>query len=226
MTTEVQAAADAPQPAAARAIPMSLFAFAIFYGGMVCIAGVLGNKQVALGPLAVEAGIFAFLMLVVTSSAVAELHGREIAEPAGADRLRAADRVAGAQPCWCSRCRPRPTWLPTGLAAFETIMSGTPRIWLGGIIAYGISTLLNVTIFSRLKASEGARLLWLRAGDRQRPQPDRRHADLHHGRFLRRLPDRRAAARPDARQGRAVGTAGPSCIYLFVALGRRLDERR
>ena len=38
MTTEVQAAADAPQPAAARAIRMSLFAFAIFYGGMVCIA--------------------------------------------------------------------------------------------------------------------------------------------------------------------------------------------
>jgi uncharacterized PurR-regulated membrane protein YhhQ (DUF165 family) len=63
----------------APAIPRSLFAFAIFYGGMVCIAGVLGNKQVALGPLAVEAGIFAFLLLVVTSSAVAELHGRETA---------------------------------------------------------------------------------------------------------------------------------------------------
>ena len=46
---------------------------------MVCIAGVLGNKQVALGPLAVEAGIFAFLLLVVTSSAVAELHGPQVA---------------------------------------------------------------------------------------------------------------------------------------------------
>ena len=60
----------------------SLFALSIFYGGMVCIAGVLGNKQVALGPLAVEAGIFAFLLLVVASSAVAELHG-----PAMANRL-------------------------------------------------------------------------------------------------------------------------------------------
>ncbi|MGL1143203.1 hypothetical protein ACSTLN_23725, partial [Vibrio parahaemolyticus] len=58
-----------------RGIAPSLFALSIFYGGMVCIAGVLGNKQVALGPLAVEAGIFAFLLLVVTSSAVAELHG-------------------------------------------------------------------------------------------------------------------------------------------------------
>ena len=33
-----------------RSLSPSLFAFAIFYGGMVCIAGVLGNKQVALGP--------------------------------------------------------------------------------------------------------------------------------------------------------------------------------
>src|SRR5215213_201162 len=63
----------------APAVSPSLFAFAIFYGGMVTIAGVLGNKQVALGPLAVEAGIFAFLLLVVTSSAVAELHGQTIA---------------------------------------------------------------------------------------------------------------------------------------------------
>src|SRR3546814_20588043 len=75
----------------APAIPRSLFAFSIFYGGMVCIAGVLGNKQVSLGPvselgplvglppLAVEAGIFAFLLLVITSSAVAELHGRAVA---------------------------------------------------------------------------------------------------------------------------------------------------
>ena len=48
-------AAMSTQPSAVTGIRPSLFAFAIFYGGMVCIAGVLGNKQVALGPLAVEA---------------------------------------------------------------------------------------------------------------------------------------------------------------------------
>ena len=53
---------------------------------------------------------------------------------------------------------------PARLSAFKTVMGGTPRIWLGGITAYGISTFLNVTIFSRLKAREGAGLLWLRAG--------------------------------------------------------------
>jgi hypothetical protein len=162
MTSEVEAAARDPRSAAS-GVPMSLFAFSIFYGGMVCIAGVLGNKQVALGPLAVEAGIFAFLLLVVTSSSVAELHGRETA-----NRLV----LIGFIPLIVSLLLSllvlglpaSPDMDPQRLSAFDTIMGGTPRIWLGGIIAYGTSTLLNVTIFSRLKASEGSRLLWLRAG--------------------------------------------------------------
>ena len=146
-----------------RNIPLSLFALAIFYGGMVCIAGVLGNKQVALGPLAVEAGIFAFLLLVITSSAVAEMHGRETA-----NRLVLIGFVPLIISLFLSivvlQLPASPEMDPVRLSAFETVMGGTPRIWLGGILAYGISTLLNVTIFSRLKAREGASLLWLRAG--------------------------------------------------------------
>jgi queuosine precursor transporter len=57
-------------------MPRSLFIYALIYGGLVCMAGVLGTKIVAIGPLTVEAGIFAFLQLVVLSSAVSELHGR------------------------------------------------------------------------------------------------------------------------------------------------------
>jgi uncharacterized integral membrane protein (TIGR00697 family) len=49
------------------------------------------------------------------------------------------------------------------LDAFNLLMTGTPRIWLGGILAYGISTLLNVYIFSRLKGREGSRLLVVRS---------------------------------------------------------------
>jgi hypothetical protein len=59
---------------------------------------------------------------------------------------------------------PSPDMDQARLTAFNTVMGGTPRIWLGGILAYGTSTFLNVTIFSRLKAREGAGLLWLRAG--------------------------------------------------------------
>ncbi len=155
-------------------ISRSLFFFSIFYGGMVCIAGVLGNKQVALGPLAaigpmvglgplaVEAGIFAFLLLVTISSAVAELHGRAVANrlvqigflPLIASILLSilvlAAPAAGDMD-------------PDRAAAFALMMGGTPRIWLGGIIAYGISQTLNVTLFAALKGHEGSRLLWLRA---------------------------------------------------------------
>ncbi len=53
------------------------------------------------------------------------------------------------------------TW--TRRDAFALMMGGTPRIWLGGIIAYGISQTLNVTLFAMLKGREGRRLLWLRA---------------------------------------------------------------
>ena len=161
MTSEVQAAARAAETEQG-AIPRSLLFLSVFYGGMVCIAGVLGNKQVALGPLAVEAGIFAFLLLVVTSSSVAELHGRSTA-----NRLV----LFGFVPLLVSlalsivvlQLPASPQMDPARLSAFETVMGGTPRIWLGGILAYGISTFLNVTIFSRLKASEGSGLLWLRA---------------------------------------------------------------
>jgi uncharacterized integral membrane protein (TIGR00697 family) len=138
-----------------------LLLLSIFYGGMVCIAGVLGNKQVALGPLAVEAGIFAFLLLVITSSAVAELYGRTTA-----NRLV----VYGFIPLIISLLLSilvlglpaAEDMAPERLSAFETVMRGTPRIWLGGILAYGVSQLLNVTIFTRLKAREGSRLIWLR----------------------------------------------------------------
>ncbi|MBV2147968.1 queuosine precursor transporter [Sphingobium sp. AS12] len=152
----------------------SLFGFSIFYGGMVCIAGVLGNKQVTLGPvsaigpalglgpLAVEAGIFAFLLLVTISSAVAELHGRAVANrlvqigflPLIASILLSvlvlAAPAAGDMD-------------PARAQAFAMMMGGTPRIWAGGIIAYGVSQTLNVTLFALLKGREGSRLLWLRA---------------------------------------------------------------
>ncbi|MGI4733504.1 MAG: queuosine precursor transporter [Janthinobacterium lividum] len=155
-------------------IPPSLFAMSIFYGGMVCIAGVLGNKQVSLGPLsglgpvlglrplAIEAGIVAFLLLVVTSSAIAELHGRAVA-----NRLV----VFGFVPLVVSillsilvRALPAaPDMQPANRDAIELILGATWRIWIGGIIAYGISQTLNVTIFSWLKGREGSSLLWLRA---------------------------------------------------------------
>jgi len=219
MTTEVPAAAREP-----RRLPMSLFAFAIFYGGMVCIAGVLGNKQVALGPLAVEAGIFAFLLLVVTSSAVAELHGRSTAS-----RMV----VIGFVPLIVSvalsvivlAVPASPAMDPDRLKAFETMMSGTPRIWLGGITAYGISTLLNVTIFSRLKASEGSNLLWLRSGVASALSQIVDTLIFITIAFYGVFPIQELIVGQMIAKVVLSAILVPPFVYVFVALGRSLDAR-
>ncbi|HET7710237.1 MAG TPA: queuosine precursor transporter [Sphingomicrobium sp.] len=222
MTTEVQAAAAAPETSAR--ISKSLFAFAIFYGGMVCIAGVLGNKQVALGPLAVEAGIFAFLMLVITSSAVAELHGRSTA-----NRLV----LFGFVPLLVSLVltllvlgAPAANDMdPDRLTAFNTVMSGTPRIWLGGILAYGISTLLNVTIFTRLKASEGARLLWFRSAIASVLSQIVDTLIFITIAFYGVFPVGELLLGQMLAKVVLSAVLVPPLVYLFVALGRNLDAR-
>jgi uncharacterized integral membrane protein (TIGR00697 family) len=132
-------------------IPRPLFVIAILYGGMTVIAGVLGFKQVSLfGTLAVEAGIFAFLSLVVLSSSVAQLYGRKMADrmvlwgflPLAASVLLIFLVLA---------LPPSPEMPPENLAAFERVLGTTPRIMAAGPVAYGVSLFLNVWLFSALR---------------------------------------------------------------------------
>ena len=136
-----------------RTITPSLFLFTIIYGGMVVLAGVLGNKQVALGAgLAVEAGIFPFLILVALSSTVSELHGQ-----ATANRLVLWGFVPLILSIMLTSLVPAaPEMDPARLASFEMILGQTPRLMAAGIVAYGTSQFLNVTIFSKLRGREGA----------------------------------------------------------------------
>ncbi|MBM0170594.1 queuosine precursor transporter [Altererythrobacter sp. C41] len=137
---------------AANPIPRSLFVFALVYGGMTVLAGFLAVKQVMLWPtsLGVESGIFAFLVLVVLSSATAQVHGA----PA-ANRLV----VWGFLPLAMSivlilvvlRLPADPAMWPEGLEAFQLIHATTPRIMAAGPVAYLVSLLLNVWIFSKLR---------------------------------------------------------------------------
>ena len=142
------------------AIPKPLFLFALMYGGMTVLAGVLGAKQVALGPLAVEAGIFAFLMLVVLSSTVAQLYGRAMA-----DRLVLFGFIPLAMSIvLISLVLVLPASAempPDNLAAFERVLSQTPRIMAAGPVAYGVSLFLNVRIFSALRRGEGDGGAWM-----------------------------------------------------------------
>jgi hypothetical protein len=224
MTTETSGAAP-PAAASRPGIPRSLFAYSIFYGGMVCIAGVLANKQVALGPLAVEAGIFAFLMLVITSSAVAELYGRETA-----NRLVAigfVPLIASILLGILVLALPAAEDMPAErLGAFNTIMGATPRIWIAGIIAYGISQFLNVTIFSAMRGEGEGRLIWLRAGVAGILSQIVDTLLFITIAFYGVFPIGELLLGQMIAKVTLSALLVPPLIYLFVALGRRLDGAR
>jgi hypothetical protein len=153
---------ETPAPAQEVKLPRSLFVFSILYGGMVCMAGVLGVKQVALGPLAVEAGIFGFLLLVVLSSAVAEIHGQKTATMLV--RLGFVPLFVSAALIQIVLALPHdPGMYPPAIDAFPIVVGQSVRMMLAGFVSYGISQTLNVFIFSKLKGQEGkGHLVWFR----------------------------------------------------------------
>ena len=138
-----------------------MFIISILYGGMVCIAGVLGVKQVAFGPLAVEAGIFAFLLLVVMASAVAELHGRATAD--SLVRWGFLPLILSAALIQLVLALPTdPGMYPPAVDAFPIVVGQGARMMIAGLISYGLSQSLNVLIFDRLRSSSAGRFVWLR----------------------------------------------------------------
>lgn len=149
--------AASPPP---RGISPSLLLFSVVYGGLVVVAGVLGVKIVAIGPLTVEAGIFAFLQLVVLSSAVNELHG-----PAAANRLV---RFGFIPLILSALLIQLVIALPAAgfwdkQSEYQLILAQGSRLMAAGLISYGISQTLNVYIFDRLRSGTG-KMVWLRGG--------------------------------------------------------------
>ncbi|MDE2561973.1 MAG: queuosine precursor transporter [Sphingomonadales bacterium] len=154
---------DNPAPPVA-AFPRSLFVFALLYGGLAVLAGVLGTKLASLGhwpllgDLAVESGIFAFLLLVVMASAVAELFGQDM-----------ANRLVrfGFVPLVVSMVLltvvihavpPAPFW--GDQEAFARLLGQGARMQLAGLISYGTSQTLNVYLFSRIAGGRGHLLMF------------------------------------------------------------------
>jgi uncharacterized integral membrane protein (TIGR00697 family) len=153
---------DTPTSGTEAKLPRALFIYSILYGGMVCMAGVLGVKQVALGPLAVEAGIFGFLILVVLSSSIAELYGQKTATLLV--RFGFVPLFVSAGLIQLVLALPHdPGMYPPAIDAFPIVVGQSVRMMLAGFISYGTSQTLNVFIFSKLKGQEGrGRLVWFR----------------------------------------------------------------
>lgn len=138
-------------------MPTALFIYMILYGGMTVLAGFVAYKQVQLWPtnLAVEAGIFPFLLLVVITSTIAQLYGQKLANKMiwiGFIPLA----VSAALIFLVLQLPPSNEMLQfrsDDLAAFERVLGQTPRILMAGPAAYITSLLLNVWIFSKLAGS-------------------------------------------------------------------------
>ncbi|MEE4315544.1 queuosine precursor transporter [Erythrobacter dokdonensis] len=155
--SDTEPASPAPAPHPAPTMPLGLFVFTLLYGGMTVLAGVLAFKQVQLWPtdLAVESGIFAFLLLVVISSTISQLYGRALAQrivwwgflPLGLSALLM--QLVLALPASSEMIAFR----PDDLAAFEQVHRSTWRVWLAGPAAYITSLLLNIWIFDRLRGA-------------------------------------------------------------------------
>lgn len=148
-----------PSPASTAVLPAprGLFVLLLLYGGMAVLAGFLAFKQVSLGigGLAVEAGIFAFLLLVVISSTVAQLYGERTA-----NRLvwwgflpLAFSIALMALVLWLPASPDMLSGRPGANEAFGVVHGQFWRVVASGPVAYLVSLLLNVWIFTRLRGS-------------------------------------------------------------------------
>jgi len=210
-------------------IPRSLFACALLYGGLCVLAGVLGTKIASLGtwplvgPLAVESGIFAFLMLVVMSSAVAELFGRDMANRlvrfgfvsliVSMILLMVVIHVVPAAPFWPDQ------------EDYARLLGQSARMQFAGLISYGTSQTLNVAVFSRMATGDG-RLLWLRAWVASLLSQTIDTLLFITISFAGTgLPIWEIMAGQIVSKLLLSTIFVPPLIYLFVALGRRLDAK-
>lgn len=217
--------------AATPTFPPALFTLLILYGGMAVLAGVLAFKQVQLWPtqLAVEAGIFAFLLLVVISSTVAQLYGERLANrlvwwgflPLGLSIVLMALVLA---------LPPSPDMIsgrPGANEAFELVHGQFWRVVASGPVAYVVSLLLNVWIFSRLRGAGDTRTLGLMVRGAIASALSQAidsvifvtlafYGEFPIGNLL--------IGQVIAKVALSIVLV-PLLIYLFVAVGRRLDER-
>lgn len=202
-------------------IPRSLQQYAVLYGGLLVVAGVLGFKLIGLGPLAVPGGVFGFLLAIVVTNATAELHGRAVAQ-----RMV----LMGFVPLLVSIALMQlvlalpPAAVFTDQAVAEKVFGSSMRLILAGIVAYGVSQTLDVTIFTWMRGQPGGHMLWLRATVAAFVAQTVDTLIFVTIAFFGTFPLLPVIGGQLAAKAAIWGLAVP-LLYLVVALGRRLDAR-
>lgn len=117
---------------------------------------------------------------------------------------------------------------PERLAAFDMILGQSPRLMAAGIVAYGTSQFLNVTIFfpaARQRRDRHVDMAGDPRRDRQRAQSDRRHAAVRHHCLYGVFPIANLMGGQMLAKVALSVLVIPFVITGLVALGRNLDAK-
>ncbi len=137
-------------------------AFAILtslFSGSLVLAAVLATKIITVAGLTVPAGVLAYALTFICTDVVGEVWGKHRArEVVGAGFLTLITAFGLIQ--LALHWPPAGFW--EGQEAFAAILSTTPRIILGSLIAYLVSQFTDVWIFHACRRITAGRHLWLR----------------------------------------------------------------
>lgn len=133
-------------------------AVALFVAALVT-ANIIAVKLIQIGPLMLPAGVVIFPISYILGDVLTEVYGYRYTRRAiwlgfmGNLVAVLSIYIAGWLPA-------APFW--QGQAAYQTILSGTPRLLLASFVAYLVGEFANSTVLVKMKIWTQGRYLWLR----------------------------------------------------------------
>ena len=124
------------------------------------LANVMGSKITSLFGLRASVSIFIMPLLFVISDIITEVEGKKAAQ----DMVNTALIIlvfVFLYTALAIHLPPNPAY--TGQDAYALIFGQSLRITAASIIAFALAQLMDIAVFSRLKAKTGSRQLWLRS---------------------------------------------------------------
>lgn len=131
--------------------------------GLGVIANVLASAKIIMFPfdLHAPAGILAYMMIFFLLDVLSEFEGKKVAIHAIYGSLLA--QMACAFLIWVTLLWPAaPFVTPEKVAAADLALGLSPRLFIAGLIAFSVASMVNVLVYSKIKEVTKGAKLWLR----------------------------------------------------------------
>ena len=138
--------------------PMLVVLAAVFVTCLI-VANVVASKLLQIGPLVLAGGLLCFPIVYIIGDVVPEVYGLPTARKIIWLGF-ACNLLAVAFFVLTLRLPYAPFW--ENQAAFETVLSVTPRLLLASFVAYLCGTNVNAWVLVRIKQATGPKYLWVR----------------------------------------------------------------